>query len=161
MLWASVRWCINQLDKSFIQQIWAGLFISFRLKTSNWGQSGSGNWVKKCCFGKLLLAVLVGTVWHWEPYKTLIQIPSESIIHYVSKWRCKRIFKVFSVISSAVCEQTKPLRAELKQWIIHRILTMYLMCPFSNLCDRLYSLILHQPNVRGIVYRCNQLWEVK
>lgn len=119
----------------------------------NWGQSCSGNWGANVVLGNLLLAVLVGTVWHWEAYKTFIQIPSESIIHHVSKWRCKRIYKIFAVMSSVASEHyiTRPLSTELRQWIMFCTVTTHLMWPRRNICNRLYSVILYQWNVRSIV----------
>lgn len=48
---------------------------------------------------------------------------------------------------------SKPLSTQLKQWNIFCIVTKYLLCPHSNLWNRLYSLILFPWNVTNIA-RC-------
>ena len=60
---ASVSSCTTQWhDRSVIQRTWAGLFqvVGFGPETSNWGQSGLGNWGANVVLGELSTGSVCG-----------------------------------------------------------------------------------------------------
>lgn len=92
--------------------------VGSRASASDWNTVIEGRVLRGIVLmGNLLLAVLVSRVWHWEVYTTLIIIPRESIIYYVSKCICK-VFSVMSSVDSGH-DQTSLHRAEIIHHNLH------------------------------------------
>lgn len=82
-------------------------FVSTSDETFPWGLGNRGEFQEN-----LLLAASVDKVWLCEAYLTFTEIPRESIIYFVAKWRCKHNCKVFSVVPMSFA---KPLSLELEK----------------------------------------------